>query len=195
MTNWYEWVFSGVGVAVLGFAIQKIFIRKNKGPKIQTLNNSQTVNESPGSINVSGLNDSVITIGDNNQVNHHHHHNEVPQPQSERELVESKTNPNNIYTEVMKLRPGLRPHAISQYHNLTVCWQITFKGYDSMEPPSTVHGRYLNGAMQVILNVDSLPHELIIAEEDTLFWATGKIKAINIYGVIELSEATILKVG
>ena len=109
--------------------------------------------------------------------------------------VESKTNPNNIYTEVMKLRPGLRPHAISQYHNLTVCWQITFKGYDSMEPPSTVYGRYLNGAMQVILNVDSLPHELIIAEEDTLFWVTGKIKAINIYGVIELSEATILKVG
>jgi hypothetical protein len=174
---------------------KEIFFSEDKGPTIQTLNKSQTINESPGSINVSGpVTGSLVTVGDNNQqsyeVHHHHHHSNVGQNQ---ELVETKPNPNQIYDDIYKLPPYRNRETRLNYLNLTVRWQVTLEYIRPMGTGHLVRCKYINGTMRVNFIVESVSLELKIADQGTPLLVSGKIKEVNpLY--IELSEPTILRV-
>jgi hypothetical protein len=195
MVDWMKWAFEGVGgagaVAALGFLFKRYFFKESQAPKVQTLDNAQTIYKSPGTLSVSGpITGSVVAVGDNNQQSfevHHHHSGENRVP----ELTESKPSPDQIFEDIDRLPPFQTHQARSNYLNLNVCWQVVLESIQPLGTGYIIHVRYSKGTKLVSFTTESLHPELKIAKHGTPMWIKVKIKHLQTFCVV-LSEATIL---
>jgi hypothetical protein len=199
MTPWYEWVFSGAGVAALVAVGRSVYQRKAKGKgrsiTLAAGKDASAVVESPGSLVLSAkVINSPVAVGNNitqTQEVHHHHAEGKGAPKSET----TEPTPEGLIQEIDAVVPFDQPHVRGKFVGLDVVWKLLYRSIDFYEPAGTVWVEQSPNSFPIIrFNLGSVPPEIKTATRGSVLLVRGTIKEIGGWHIVLEDDPEILLV-
>jgi len=190
-SDWYTWVFSGVGVTVAGFVVKRFFFKSEKP------NASNSVTGSQGSSIISApVQDSQVAVGSNINQNlqsqHFYFVSGVEEP-----LENSKPTPWELCKSVRQALPFDKVEVAKKYVGLEVTWRVHLSNMTRYEKYSTVSAEFrLNdyGQTSIAFSLLEVPADLRAANYHTPFWIRGVVDEVIDYWVYLKDDPEILAV-
>jgi hypothetical protein len=193
--NWLlankTWIFSGIGVAVLGFIVRKFFLR-SKGDSAAISPNRSSVIGSPVA---SGSNISqtvnVTTV----------HSTPTANSPVNRDYSKKPT-PSDIRAHLDSLPAFQRNTVRTSYHGLKVCWRVRFtsltelgKHHQKLYKTDHTHlilfrYEFMSQVIATQVNIERFPR-VKITHDGTLLRLSGTISEVTVDGRVDLVDVNL----